>query len=81
MRATGYLRHNEKGEIETDATGKPIYHGASDVLAKSLLGMDQDEQKKGEVSITINVAAMSGKQAEKPPVDVEVGQDDQGGDT
>ena len=63
VRATGYLRHNpDTGEIETDATGKPIYYGGSDTLAKALLGMDQDEVKRGEVNVIINIGAMRGQE-------------------
>lgn len=59
VRATGYLQNDpQTGEIERDATGKPIYRGGSDVLAKKLLEIDTDTGKStSPVSITINTGA------------------------
>ncbi len=62
-RAVGYVREGEDGEIETDASGKIIRHGASDSLTKSLLDWDRPEEKQssGGVVVEINVGALLGK--------------------
>jgi len=56
VRATGYLREDDKGNIEVDAVGKPIYYGASDPLAIALLKSvdDKDEEDKPK-GIVINL--------------------------
>jgi len=58
-RAIGYTAVDDQGNTQTDASGKVVYHGASDQLAKALLALGADEQKKSEaaVSVTINLAA------------------------
>jgi hypothetical protein len=58
-RAIGYTAVDDQGSIQTDASGKVIYHGASDQLAKALLALDGDEHRKSrsEVSVTINLTA------------------------
>ena len=56
VRATGYLKNGEDGEIETDATGKPIYYGGSDALAIALLKAGSENAETTEAKgITINL--------------------------
>ena len=59
-RAIGYVRlDKETGEIETDAQGKVIRHGASDRLAINLLNAEKREQEMNtNVTINLNMGAL-----------------------
>ena len=52
-RAVGYVREDENGNIETDAQGKIIRHGASDQLAKVLLQFDDETKSKEKVAVNV----------------------------
>jgi len=69
-RAIGYVRNDEEtGEIETDAQGKIIRHGASDRLAIALLNADRKEQELNPVvNISLNFSALG---VEKIPPELE----------
>lgn len=55
-RAIGYTAANpETGELITDASGKVKYFDGSDSLARALLNMDSDEQKKSGVNVIVNI--------------------------
>ena len=62
-RAVGYVREDEDGNIETDAQGKIIRHGASDQLAKVLLQFDDEVKPKANtpVNVVIDVGALLGR--------------------
>jgi len=65
-RATGYTRADEEtdsGHVE-DSSGKVLRFGASDTLAKAVLGLDKPEQNRGEgtaLKVVIDVGALLGK--------------------
>ncbi|MEM8492160.1 MAG: hypothetical protein AAF756_15170 [Pseudomonadota bacterium] len=57
-RAIGYTTVDDDGNLTTDASGKVVYHGGSDQLARALLQLGGDESKRREpVHITINLDA------------------------
>ncbi len=63
VRATGYVRNDSEGNVETDALGKPIYYNGSDSLARSLLGLDKPDIHKADVvpiSVNINMRKLIG---------------------
>lgn len=64
-RAVGYVREDENGNIETDAQGKIIRHGASDQLAKVLLQFDDETKSKEKVAVNviIDMGALLGRSA------------------
>ena len=53
VRATGYLRRDDNGDIEVDATGKPIYYGASDPLARALMKAGSEVENTEPKGMTI----------------------------
>jgi hypothetical protein len=59
-RAIGYVRlDKETGEIEADAQGKIIRHGASDRLAINLLNAEKREQDmNANITINLNMGAL-----------------------
>lgn len=66
-RATGYVRLADVNEptdsgYEEDASGKIIRHGASDTLAKAVLGLDKPEAQSGggPVNVVIDMRALTG---------------------
>ncbi len=60
-RATGYTRLDEDGKLEEDAEGKIIRYGASDALAKAVLGLDKPEaEDKDSVRVVIDIKALTG---------------------
>ncbi len=72
-RATGYARKADvnaptESGLEEDAEGKIIRYGASDALAKSVLGLDKPEQGtgKGDVTVVIDLGALTGAHHARP---------------
>lgn len=60
-RATGYLRReDETNEIVADGEGRPIRFGASDSLARSILGMSNHDRPQEGLTVTINLEALTG---------------------
>lgn len=56
-RAIGYVKEDLTTDsgFQEDAAGKVVYHGGSDKLASSLLGLDKKEEAKSTDGVNINI--------------------------
>ncbi len=88
-RATGYTRPCDVNAptdsgLEEDAEGKIIRHGASDALAKAVLGLDKPDPVAGNVGVAviIDTDALLGTEHMRPaPVNASLKQVDEAGET
>ncbi|MEM6771662.1 MAG: hypothetical protein AAF597_13845 [Bacteroidota bacterium] len=77
-RAIGYTVEDDDGNLATDASGKVVYQGGSDQLARALLQLGNVDRKQGTtVQVNINLEAAGYDEALVPkPVEAEFTQVD-----